>query len=150
MAPHTSNWDFYIGMLGFWAIGVKAKMLIKKEAFKPGIGILLKKLGGIPVDRSQNNNLTEKNAQYFKKNKEMIILFTPEGTRSYNEKWKKGFYYLAKSADVPIILGYMDYKNKIGGFKSDFVPTWDEEKDFQTIKDFYKQFTPKHPENFGT
>ena len=149
MAPHTSNTDFYIGMLGFWSLGINAKILIKKEAFKPVIGFFLKKLGGMPVDRNKKNNLTETVTTYFDQNEELIVLFTPEGTRSYNEKWKKGFYYIAKSAQVPIILGYMDFDKKIGGFFSDFEPTWNEEEDFKTIKSYYKDITPKVPENFG-
>lgn len=148
MAPHTSNYDFYIGILGFWSLGVEAKLLIKKEAFKPGIGFILKKLGGIPVDRHKKTNLTDNISQLYKDNEEMIVLFTPEGTRSLNENWKKGFYYLAKKADVPIVLGYMDFKNKIGGFLDDFEPTWDEEKDFAEIKKMYRDqdITAKHPE----
>jgi 1-acyl-sn-glycerol-3-phosphate acyltransferase len=147
MAPHTSNYDFYIGMIGFWSLGIKAKILIKKEAFKPGIGLLLKKLGGIPVDRSKKNNLTEITSKMFAESDELTILFTPEGTRSYNQKWKKGFYYLAKKSKVPIVLGYMDYDKKIGGFLPDFDPTWDEEQDFKTIKEMYKGIKAKHPKN---
>ena len=148
MAPHTSNWDFYIGIIGFWSLGVNAKLLIKKEAFKPGIGFILKKLGGIPVDRKKKTNLTDKIAELYQNNDEMIILFTPEGTRSYNDKWKKGFYYLAKKANVPIVLGYLDYKRKVGGFLTDFDPVWEEEKDFEKIKQLYKEkgITAKHPE----
>ncbi|MCB0478370.1 MAG: 1-acyl-sn-glycerol-3-phosphate acyltransferase [Crocinitomicaceae bacterium] len=148
MAPHTSNFDFYIGILGFWSLGAEAKMLIKKEAFKPGIGFILKKLGGIPVDRHKKTNLTEKIAEYFDQEDEVIILFTPEGTRSLNENWKKGFYYLSKSANVPIVLAYMDYKRKVGGFLDDFEPTWNEEEDFKKIKELYlsKGIVAKHPE----
>lgn len=148
MAPHTSNSDFYIGLLGFWSLGVNAKLLIKKEAFKPVIGFFLKKLGGIPVDRKKKTNLTQKIAEFYKNSDEMIILFTPEGTRSYNENWKKGFYYLAKSSNVPIVLGYLDFKNKVGGFLDDFEPCWDEEKDFEQIKKLYleKGIQAKHPE----
>ena len=149
MAPHTSNWDFYIGMLGFWALGIKAKVLIKKEAFKPGISFILKKLGGIPVDRSKKTNLVEKAAKMFEEQDDLIILFTPEGTRSYNENWKKGFYHLAVEANVPIIAGYLDYDKKIGSFFPKFIPTGNEDADIAYIKGLYKNVKAKHPEKFG-
>ncbi len=148
MAPHTSNLDFYIGMLGFWSLGMEAKMLIKKEAFKPPIGFFLKKLGGVPVDRQKKTNLTVRMSSLFAEHEELIILFTPEGTRSLNPNWKKGFYYMAKEANVPIVLAFMDFKNKVAGFLPEFTPTWDEEKDFETIKRMYREanVTGKHPE----
>lgn len=148
MAPHTSNYDFYIGLIGFWSLGVKAKMLIKKEAFKFPIGFFLKKLGGVPVDRQKKTNMITRMSKLYNGTDEMVILFTPEGTRSYNENWKKGFYYMAKEAQVPIVIGYLDFKNKVGGFLPDFNPTWDEEKDLETIKKMYRdaQVMAKHPD----
>lgn len=148
MAPHTSNWDFYIGLIGFWSLGVQAKLLIKKEAFKPPVGFFLKKLGGVPVDRQKKTNLTTRMSKLYADTDELIILFTPEGTRKYNENWKKGFYYMAKEANVPIVLGFLDFKNKVGGFLPEFHPTWDEEKDFAEIKRMYREANvlAKHPE----
>lgn len=146
VGPHTSNWDFIIGKLAFISYGVKAKYLIKKEAFIPVFGWLLKAMGGIPVDRSKNNNLTDLAVDYFNESESLFLVFTPEGTRSYAPKWKKGFYYIALKAKVPIYIAYMDYSKKIGGFHSLFQPTGDVEKDIEYIKSVLSQFKGKHPE----
>lgn len=147
MGPHTSNWDFIIGKLAFVTYGVKVKILIKKEAFVPPFGWLLRSMGGLPVDRKKNNNITDMAVQLFAENETMFMLFTPEGTRRYNPNWKKGFYYIAQKAQVPIYIGYMDYEKKIGGFHSLFQPTGDIEADIQSIKNILKQYKGKFPEN---
>lgn len=146
-APHTSNWDFIIGRLVTWSYKLPVKILIKKESFKPPFGWLLKAIGGIPVDRSKNNKLTEQITQMFKEKEKLTILFTPEGTRSYNPKWRKGFYFIALKANVPIVLTYIDYKKKTGGFGPVFTPTGDVDKDIETIKEFYRGISGKVPEN---
>lgn len=147
VGPHTSNWDFVIGKMAFMHYKVPIKILIKKEAFKFPFGWILKAMGGIPVDRKKNNNLTETAVEHFHNNDEMFMLFTPEGTRSYNPKWKKGFYYIAQKAGVPIYIGYMDYERKIGGFHSMFQPTGNVKADIQYIKNILKDFSGKYPEN---
>lgn len=146
-APHTSNWDFIIGRMASWVYRLPVKFLIKKELFFFPLGWILKSMGGIPVDRSKNNNLTDQIAKLFSENDELAIIFTPEGTRKYNPKWKKGFYYLAIKSDVPIVLTFIDYKNKRGGFGPTFTPTGDVNKDIETIKDFYRDIQGKVPEN---
>jgi 1-acyl-sn-glycerol-3-phosphate acyltransferase len=147
MGPHTSNWDFFIGKLAFITYGVKVKILIKKEAFVFPFGGILRSMGGVPVDRKKNNNITDAAVKLFADNETMFMLFTPEGTRSYNPNWKKGFYYIAQKAQVPIYIGYMDYERKIGGFHSLFEPTGDVANDIQHIKDILKQYKGKYPEN---
>lgn len=148
VGPHTSNWDFVIGRLAFMAYGVKVKILIKKEAFVPPFGWLLRAMGGIPVDRKKKNvNLTDEAVKHFEQSETLYMLFTPEGTRSYNPNWKKGFYYIAQKAKVPIYIGYIDYKTKTGGFHSLFEPTGDVDKDIRYIKSILKQFKGRHPEN---
>ena len=146
MGPHTSNWDFIIGRLAFLQYGVKGSFLIKKELFFPPLGWLLKAMGGIPVDRKGTNNFTDEAVKHFTNNDTMYMVFTPEGTRSYNPKWKKGFYYIAIKANVPIYLGYLDYKNKKGGFLELFQPTGDIEKDIKYIKSKLSQFKGRFPE----
>jgi 1-acyl-sn-glycerol-3-phosphate acyltransferase len=146
MGPHTSNWDFIIGRIAFANYGVKANFLIKKEAFFFPFGGLLKKMGGIPVDRTNRNNMTQFAVDLFEQNESLFLVFTPEGTRKYNDKWKKGFYHIALKANVPIYIAYIDYKKKIGGFHSLFTPTGDVDKDIQSIKDILKEFTGKIPE----
>lgn len=146
MGPHTSNWDFIIGRLAFMSYSIKGTFLIKKELFFFPLGFFLKKLGGIPVDRKGRNKLTDTAVNYFNENETMFMVFAPEGTRSYNPKWKKGFYYIAQKANVPIYIAYVDYKKKIGGFHSLFEPTGDFDKDVVHIKNILKQYKGRFPE----
>ena len=146
VGPHTSNWDFIMGKMAFSTYGVKAKFLIKKEAFVPGFGWLLKRMGGIPVDRKKNTNVTEYAVNLLKENSEMVLVFTPEGTRSYSPNWKKGFYYIALQAKVPIYIAYIDYEKKIGGFHSKLEPSGDVDKDIDYIKNILKDYKGKYPE----
>ncbi|MFT5780007.1 MAG: 1-acyl-sn-glycerol-3-phosphate acyltransferase [Crocinitomicaceae bacterium] len=147
IAPHTSNWDFIIGKLAFASYGVKAKFLVKKEAFRPPFGWIMRGMGGIAVDRKANNNLTESAVKHFQENETMFMLFTPEGTRSYSPNWKKGFYYIAQKAEVPIYLGYIDYANKKGGFHGLFETTGNANKDILEIKRTLYQYKGKTPED---
>jgi len=146
VGPHTSNWDFIIGKMAFISFGVNAKFLIKKSLFFFPLGFFMKRMGGIPVDRSKANNLTSKARELFETNENLFLVFTPEGTRSFNPNWKKGFYYIAIEAKVPIYIAYIDYKNKMGGFHSLFEPTGDLKKDILEIKKTLAQFSGKYPE----
>lgn len=148
-APHTSNWDFVIGRLAYWELGVPVKFLIKKEAFEHPLGWLVKRMGGIPVDRKKSNNLVDQVAEIFEDYSVLNVVVTPEGTRKLVESWKKGFYYIAVKAGVPIALGFVDYKKKIGGFGPVIYPTGDYEKDMIAIEAFYRDKTAKHPEKFN-
>ncbi len=146
VGPHTSNWDFILGRLAFIMYGVKPKILIKKELFFPPVSWILRALGGIPVDRKKNNNITDLAVRIFEERDELFMIFTPEGTRSYNPNWKKGFYYIAQKANVPIYIAYVDYSTKTGGFHSLFQPTGDVVKDIDYIKSVMGKFKGKFPE----
>lgn len=147
VGPHTSNWDFVIGKMAFMYYKVPVKFLIKKELFFPPFGWILKAMGGVPVDRKRKTNITEQVVEYIKTHDEAMVVFTPEGTRSYQPNWKKGFYYIAQQANVPIYIAYIDFKRKIGGFHSLFEPTGDVDKDIKYIKSILSQYTGKVPEN---
>ncbi len=148
-APHTSNMDFILGRLAYFILGVPVKFLIKKESFKPPLGGLLKRMGGIPVDRSRNNNLVGQVAGLFNKSEVLYVVITPEGTRKLVHNWRKGFYYIALKANVPIALGFMDYGKKEGGIGPVFYPSGDYEADFETIRAFYRTKTARYPEKFN-
>lgn len=149
-APHTSMSDFAIGRLAYWKLGVPVRFLIKIEMFKyPFFSWLLKKCGGIPVERGKRNNLVNYIADLFNKSEELNVVITPEGTRKYTENWKKGFYFIALKANIPIVLGFVDYKKKEGGFGPILFPTGDFDKDFEIIQDFYRTKTALHPERFN-
>lgn len=148
-APHTSNWDFFIGRMAYWQLGVPVKFLIKKEAFDHPLGWLVKRMGGIPVDRKKSNNLVDQVASVFDDYSILNIVVTPEGTRKLVEQWKKGFYFIALKAGVPIVLGFVDYHKKIGGFGPVIYPSGDYNSDIIAIESFYKDKTAKHPEKFN-
>ncbi len=149
MAPHTSYHDFWYGRLGFSAYKIKGKFMIKKESFSFPFGGILKALGGIPVDRSNSKSAIQSVEKAFAEREELFLVVTPEGTRKRVNKWKKGFYHIALNANVPIVLGYLDYKNKTGGFGPIMYPSGDFEADFKVIEDFYRDKTAKHPERFN-
>jgi 1-acyl-sn-glycerol-3-phosphate acyltransferase len=149
VAPHTSMWDFVWGRLAYFALRVKVRLLIKKEMFVFPIGGLLKWLGGIPVDRSKSTNTVDYVAGLFEKYDSLYITITPEGTRKRNERWKRGFYYIALKANVPIALGVLDYKKKEGGIGKIFTPTGNFEEEFKMVQEFYRGRGAKYPEKFN-
>jgi 1-acyl-sn-glycerol-3-phosphate acyltransferase len=149
MAPHTSNWDFFLGWFGYMSLGIDSKYLIKKEAFVFPLGKIVTALGGLPVDRKASTNIVQQVAEMFNSSDHLIVTIAPEGTRSLSSNWKKGFYYIAMEAKVPIALGYLDYKNKIGGIGKMLIPSGNYEDDLIKIEAFYSQKVARFPENFS-
>ncbi|WP_207764414.1 1-acyl-sn-glycerol-3-phosphate acyltransferase [Raineya orbicola] len=146
-APHTSNWDFFYTMVIFSSLGIRIRFLGKKSLFKFPLGLLMRFFGGIPVDRSKSNNLVSAAAEIIRKSKKIILLVPVEGTRSYTEGWKSGFYYIAQEANVPISLGFLDYARKEGGFFDDlFYPSGNYVEDLEKIQLYYKDIQGKYPE----
>ena len=109
----------------------------KESIFKFPFRGLMKWLGGIPVDRSQANNMVSATAETFKQNEHLVIVVPPEGTRSRVKYWKTGFYYIAEQAKVPVVLGFLDFSKKQGGLGPAMMPTGDLEQDMAFIKSFY-------------
>lgn len=149
MAPHTAIEDFFIGLAYYWYYDIKFKVMMKKEFFKPVVGWLLKKMGGIPVNRGHQNHLVEQMVEMFGQNENIQLVICPEGTRKAVNHWKKGFYVIAEGANVPIVLGFIDYKKKVCGMGGVFHPTGDYDKDLAEIWNFYKDIKAKHPEGFN-
>jgi 1-acyl-sn-glycerol-3-phosphate acyltransferase len=146
-APHTSNWDFVYARAAYYLMDIRLKYTIKKELFFFPLGLFLKAVGGIAIDRSKKKgNMVKQMAAYFNEWDELALLVTPEGTRSYAKEWKKGFYFIALEAKVPIVLGYLDYAKKEAGVGPTIHPSGDIEADLITIKNFYKTITPRFPE----
>lgn len=148
-APHTSNWDLLYAMATYWRYGIDAKFFIKNTYTKGLHGYIFKKLGAIGVDRSKNNNLVNHAIDLFNKSDKLVLLVPAEGTRSKVKKWKKGFYHIANGANVPIALGYLDYKNKISGVEKLINSSGNYEKDMQEVEDFYKNIEGKYPEKYN-
>lgn len=111
-APHTTNWDFPFCLAAAAALELEFFWLGKRELFQPPLGAMMERLGGIPVDRSGQQNLVERLADEFRRHDRMALGIPPEGTRSRGEYWKSGFYYIAREAGVPIVCGTIDYARR--------------------------------------
>ena len=151
VAPHTSNWDLLMGELLYFAVGGKHKVsfLIKKEWFFFPLKYLFRMMGGVPVDRQKRTSLVEQMVHEFNTRDQFCLAITPEATRKANPNWKRGFYYIALEAKVPVLLAYFDYSSKMAGVERTLEITGDEEADIQTVKQYYSSFKGKYPENFA-
>ncbi|MDX1479425.1 MAG: lysophospholipid acyltransferase family protein [Saprospiraceae bacterium] len=145
-APHTSWWDFFVGILSRAVIDRDIRFLGKKSLFKPPFGWILRALGGYPVDRQQRHNLVEQVVRLFQEHEHFAIALAPEGTRRKVERFKTGFYYIARGAGVPIIMAQMDYGNRVVRFSRPFYPTAEIEADMQRIWEHFKGIRGKRPE----
>lgn len=145
-APHTSNWDFPLTLLAIWALGLKFSWVAKQSLFVGPLGFLLKKIGGIPVDRKVRTGFLQSMVKSFEENEELILAIAPEGTRSKTDHWKAGFYNIAVKAGVEICLGFIDYPSKTIGLGPLLRPDGGVEKDFLTLREFYKDKTGRFPE----
>lgn len=143
-APHTTNWDFFYGLLMVLYFRNEVHWMGKKQIFRFPFGGIMKWFGGIPVDRSKNNNLVQSVIEEFHNHRSLIIVIPPEGSRSKVDSWKTGFYYIAEGAGVPVLLAYLDYSNKTAGYGPLFSTTGDRENDMMKIKDFYKDIRGKY------
>ena len=148
LAPHTSNWDFILGQIYSCSENIRINFLMKKEWFFWPLGNLFRKLGGIPVNRSKHNSMTDFLADTAKRNDTFRLCITPEGTRSLNPEWKKGFYYIAMKAEIPILLYGIDYKKRLIECTRSIIPTGDIKQDMKEIKLYFKDFKGKKPELF--
>ena len=145
-APHTHWMDFPISVLVRSVLGVKTNYVGKKSLFKWPYGWFFRWLGGAPVERKSNENQVQAIARIFHEKEEFRIALAPEGTRKKVDKWRTGFYYIAKTANVPIIMFTLDFENKTNHFSKPFYPTDDMDADFKVIMEFYKDVKGKIPE----
>ncbi|MBQ8674413.1 MAG: lysophospholipid acyltransferase family protein [Bacteroides sp.] len=148
-APHTSNWDLFIGKLFYGAVGRKTSFMMKKEWFFFPVGLLFKAVGGIPVDRGRRTSLVDQMVEKFAELKRFHLAITPEGTRKPNPNWKKGFYHIALKAQVPIVLTGIDYEKKTISMTKALMPTGNLEQDMREVKRYFKDFKGKIPKNFA-
>lgn len=147
--PHTSNWDAFIGLLVFTAMGLRLHWLAKQSLFKWPLGPILRFTGAIPVNRSQSQNFIEYSKQLFNQYDRLILTLSPEGSRKKTAYWRTGFYYMALNARVPIVLGFLDYSRKTGGFGPLIWPGGNIEQDLKKIRQFYQGIKGKFPELMG-
>ena len=149
VAPHTSNWDFFIGKVYYTALGRTSNFLMKKEWFFWPLGPLFRRMGGIPVERSRHTSMTDQLAQRAMESSHFSLAVTPEGTRSRNPQWKRGFYYIALKAQLPILLYGLDFDTKTIMCNRALVPSGNVDADMRIIADYFSHFKGKHPENFA-
>ena len=148
VAPHTSNWDFFVGLsVRCLAPMGDVKYLAKKSLFKPPLGWLFRALGGYPVDRSKHNNLVDAVVAMFQRGEITRIAITPEATRKYQPHWKSGFHRIATGAGVPIILCAFDYSQKRIVISDPFPLTADLEGDIERMKDWFRPYKGRNPED---
>ena len=150
-APHTSNWDLPYTLMVAFALRLNIYWMGKVQIFRFPFRGLMRWLGGIPVQRDKANNLVAASAQALSEAQGPVqLVVPPEGTRSHTRYWKTGFYYIATGAQVPIVLGYLDYSRKVTGLGPVFEPSGDIEADMARIKAFYAPFKGKNPQQFAT
>ena len=143
-APHSSNWDFVFFLLIIFKFKISVHWMGKHTMFRWPFKWLLKRLGGIPIDRSKKGNVVQSMCKAFEESKRLIITIAPSGTRERVMTWKTGFYHIARKAKVPIVCGFIDYKNSTVGIGPSLIPSGDIEKDMISIKSFYAPFSGKY------
>jgi 1-acyl-sn-glycerol-3-phosphate acyltransferase len=136
-APHTSNWDFPVGMSAKLALGLAAVWVGKHTLFRGAFGALLRSLGGVPVDRSANNDIVQQIVAEFGRRPAMVFALAPEGTRKKVERWKTGFYHIARGAEVPIVPVVLDWGLHSIRILPPFTPTGDAEGDIARLRGLY-------------
>lgn len=145
-APHTSNWDLPFTLAIAWSLRIHVSWVGKDALFKPPFGRLMRVLGGVPVDRSKSTGFVAKTAQTIRASERMYLLIAPSGTRSHRAHWKGGFYWIAKEADVPLLLGFLDYGKKRGGIRAVLHPSGDLRADMERIREAYRGVVGRRPE----
>ncbi len=144
-APHTSNMDGVVALATLTAVGLRAGTMIKDSAFRGPLGLLLRWLGALPVNRSSPKGIVGQTVDVFRNQSQFVLLIAPEGTRFAAQDWKRGYHYVALGAGVPIVPSTVDYRSKRIIFGEPVVPTEDYDADFGKILTFYTQHGwPRH------
>ncbi|MGD8369932.1 MAG: lysophospholipid acyltransferase family protein [Syntrophobacterales bacterium] len=145
-APHTSNWDFPFALAALYVFRLKISWLGKHTLFKKPFGNVMRWLGGIPINREIQENVVDQIVKQFRTSQQLVVVLAPSGTRKKRDYWKSGFYWIANSAQVPILCGYLDYYRKKACLGLSFLPTGDVKKDMDRIRDFYEGVQGKQAE----
>jgi 1-acyl-sn-glycerol-3-phosphate acyltransferase len=145
VAPHTSNWDFVLFLGVIFCLRANVRFMGKAELFRFPIGWFFRYCGGVPVDRKKSTGLVEQMVKASNKSDKFILTIAPEGTRHHVQEWKRGFYHIAKSAGIPIVLAVVDGKHKTVHIGQVFQPTEDIEADMKAIQGFFTGVIGIHP-----
>ena len=146
IAPHTSLWDFPVGICVRAIVRAKVSYLAKKELFKFPLSVFLRWLGGHPVDRGKSGKLVDAVVDIYNSRESFAIALTPEGTRKQVSKFKTGFYYIARKAKIPIVMIGFDYSKKVVKFHEPVFVSDNQQQDMEMIMGFFKDFQGRHPE----
>lgn len=141
-APHSSNWDFIVGMAVFFALGLRVSFLGKHTLFRGPLGWVMRALGGIPVDRSSSQGLVADMVGAFASRERLVLAIAPEGTRTKVEAWREGFYHVATQAQVPIVVGFLHWGDRRAGIGPAFMPTGDKTREIAELRAFYDALGP--------
>jgi len=149
-APHTTNWDFIFLLAAAFALRLKINWMGKDTLFTPPFGYIMRGLGGIAVDRSTQSNAVDQLASRFRDGKKLALVVSAPGSRRKAQFWRSGFYWIAHSAQVPVVCGYLDYQKKVAGLGLAFVPTGNITADMDRIREFYRDIAGKYPDQVST
>ncbi|MEM9070411.1 MAG: lysophospholipid acyltransferase family protein [Myxococcota bacterium] len=147
-APHTTNWDFPFTLALSWVTGVRIRWMGKHSLFEGPFGWFFKGVGGVPVIRHEKRNMVQQMIDLFEESDQLVLLVPAEGTRSRRDHWRSGFYHIAQGADVPVVLGYLDFARRRGGFGEGRKMSGDIKADMDRIRAFYADKVGKYPEKF--
>lgn len=148
-APHTSNWDFVMGHLYNFYVNMRPTVIVKKELFVFPLNLILKSLGGIPINRKSTKGFVEQMIEFFEQKDFFRLTITPEGSRQKNGNWKTGFLRVAYGAKQSIVMSFIDYEKKELGILGIYEPTFDMDLDMKNVKNFYRNVKGKFPEQFS-
>jgi 1-acyl-sn-glycerol-3-phosphate acyltransferase len=148
-APHTSNWDLAYLLALAAVFELRISWMGKHTLFRPPLGWLMRRTGGIPIVRHRREDVVAQAARRFANSEELALVVPAEATRSRAEYWKSGFYHIARTAKVPIVLGYLDYARRRGGFGPALEATGDVRADMDRIRAFYADKVARYPAQFG-
>ena len=140
--PHTSNWDGIHLLMCATSAGLPLRWMVKRSLVDGPMGPFLTKLGAIPIDRSKAGNLVDQMVAEFDRRDELVLVIPPEGTRTFSEYWKSGFYHIALGANVPVVPGYLDFERKVGGVGEPIHLTGDVHADMDNLRAFYEELNP--------
>jgi 1-acyl-sn-glycerol-3-phosphate acyltransferase len=149
-APHTTNFDGVIAILSLMALGLDARTMIKKAAFRGPLGRFLAWAGAVPIDRTQARGVIEQSVELMANQRQMLLLIAPEGTRGAASEWKRGFYYIALGAQVPIVAAACNYRTRLITFGPPVFPSGDYAADLERILRYvHEHGYPRHPERLS-
>ncbi len=148
VAPHTSNWDFFIGVMVMFALELRGTFLGKHTIFRGPLGSLMRWLGGVPVNRSASHDMVAQTIGYFESRPHMVLALSPEGTRKKLPAWRTGFYHVARGARVPIVPVSFDFPKRLVQIYPAFTATDDQTADLAAIRAYFDASMARHPAKY--